>query len=387
MEKSLNLHLNRYPIIPNSLRVSKPVNSPSATVNVGLAGLFHHYYLDSYGKTPPNPDPSLFEHVQFLLPSPDFRFQGSGLGISPAIKRHRSNELGQAFCRWFLHEHLNITYFAHLEALLRRQLHRAFEGFSLKRSSTGDTPDYFCAENVNRVFLAEAKGRYTPISFASIEFAKWRAQFSRVSFLDSAGVPLSIKGHIVATRFATEDGPRIQSGIWAEDPQSPGEISPDFESSSHFGRAIIASHYSNLATKVGQPLLATSLANGVALPEEILIPAVAWRVVAGPLEGVRFIGGYYGAERVRPRSRGADGRIFFDRNDPLRLDQECATFFGIEESIFREVVTFSRSKSNGTFQLSTFEDIDFFYSGFSVLRDGSAIGPIDFFSPEESVVF
>src|SRR5690349_3827841 len=133
MKKLLSLALNKYSVVPHSLRLSPTVNSPTSTVSVDLANLYHHYYLDSFDKAPPSPDPAHFEHVNFLLPTVDFRFQGGGLGIAPAIRRHRSNELGQAFCRWFLHDHLGIIYFAHMEHLLDRQLHRAFDGFRIER--------------------------------------------------------------------------------------------------------------------------------------------------------------------------------------------------------------------------------------------------------------
>jgi len=141
MEKVLKLALNRYPLVPNLLRVDPRVNAPATTISVGLADLYHHYYLDSHGKFPPDPDPVHFEHVQFLLPTKEFRLQGSGLGIAPAIRRHRSNELGQAFCRWFLHDHFNITYFSHLEKILNRQLRRGFNSCRIERDSSGDTPE------------------------------------------------------------------------------------------------------------------------------------------------------------------------------------------------------------------------------------------------------
>ncbi|OAI15774.1 hypothetical protein A1507_13190 [Methylomonas koyamae] len=236
------------------------------------------------------------------------------------------------------------------------------------------------------MFLAEAKGRYSPVSFGNKEFGKWRDQFKRVAFVDSSGVTHSIKGHIVATRFSTENNSgRVMSGIWAEDPESPGERPLNQNSSAELGRAIIAAHYSNIATKIGQPLLASALASGVALPEQLSILGIAWRVVAGPLEGRRFIGGYFSPDGAPASARDSKGRIVFEKPDPLRLDRSSATFVGLEESIFRQVVSLARSEAEAVPQLSRFEQTDFFYSGFSVLRDGSAIGPIEFFSPDENV--
>lgn len=387
MNKTLKLGLNKYSRVPHSLRANPSVNSAAPSIEVDLANLYHHYYLDSFGKAPPSPDPVQFEHVQFLMPSKEFRFQGSGLGISPAIKRHRSNELGQAFCRWFLHDHLNITYFAHVEPLLGRQLHRPFEGFRIDRTGSGDTPDYFCADNVNQVFLAEAKGRYSSISFKNKEFGTWRQQFDRVTVRDSAGNARSVKGHIVATRFATEEKAKVYSGIWAEDPDSPGDRPLEPESSNALARAVIAAHYSSIATKLGQPLLASALASRVPLPQDIRVVAIAWRVVVGPLQGRRFIGGYFCANNPGG-ARGSDGRIIFDRPNPLCLDNPSATFFGVEESIFRQVVGLAREREGAdVHQFKIFEETAPFYSGFSVLRDGSALGSLDFFSPDEPVFF
>ncbi|MCS0609230.1 hypothetical protein NX773_13745 [Massilia solisilvae] len=374
--------LNKYPVIPQSLRAVRHLNSAVTEIRVDLASLYHHYYLDSFGRTPPSPDPAQFEHIQFLLPTKDFRFQGAGLGIAPAIKKHRSNELGQAFCRWFLHEHFNITYFAHMEHVLDRQLHRAFDGCRVERISKGDAPDYFCAESVDRIFLAEAKGRHSPISFKNKEFNSWRQQFERVIFKDASGKPLSIKGHIVATRFITEhDSSKLRSGLWAEDPDSPGEQGDHFDTKPELGRAIITSHYSGIATKLNQPILATSLASGVPLPNEIIIQCVAWKVIVGPLQGKRFIGGYFGGPHGSMLARDAQGRYSFERHDPLRLDSPSVTFFGVEESIFRQVVLMARNGGGSAAQLRPFKPIEFFYSGFSILRDGSALAPAEFFVP------
>jgi hypothetical protein len=58
-----------------------------------------------------------------------------------------------------------------MERVLNRQLHKAFEGH-IERTDKGDAPDYFCAENVQKIFLAEAKGRTTTVSFKSTEFEK-----------------------------------------------------------------------------------------------------------------------------------------------------------------------------------------------------------------------
>src|SRR5262249_28731466 len=76
--------------------------------------------LGTGGHAPPNPDPAHFEHLSFFCPVPHLRLRGEGIGSSLAFRISRSNDLGQAFCRWFLYTHLNITYFAHMHTLLNK---------------------------------------------------------------------------------------------------------------------------------------------------------------------------------------------------------------------------------------------------------------------------
>jgi hypothetical protein len=276
MEKTIALALNRFPTTPHSLRETPHRDIPRAEMTVNLASLYHHYYLDSHGRIPPDPDPAQFEHLQFLMPTREFRVRGDGIGASTSIRRHRSNELGHAFCRWFLHDHLNITYFAHMEHVLGRSLRRAFGNQRLERTSSGDTPDYFCAESVDKIFLAEAKGRHSSISFGNADFATWRAQFGRVTVKDNAGHARNVKGYIVATRFATEAKPATKSTLLAEDPQSPGDGQLNEEERREIGAMVMSAHYAEIALKLAQPILASALANGFVVPEEIQFPVTVW---------------------------------------------------------------------------------------------------------------
>lgn len=106
MDKTIQLELNKYSPIPPSLCDPLGATLSRPDVPVDLAQLYHHYYLDTYGRGPPSPDPAHFEHVRFLTPGIPFRFLGDGLGASTSARRSRSTELGQAFFRWFLHQHL-----------------------------------------------------------------------------------------------------------------------------------------------------------------------------------------------------------------------------------------------------------------------------------------
>jgi hypothetical protein len=307
------------------------------------------------------------------------------MGTSPAIRQHRSNEFGHAFCRWFLYEHLNITYFAHMQRLLNRQLGSAFGKCRIERTAKGDTPDYFCAENVDKIFLSEAKGRHSPISFGSSDFNTWRNQFTRVVVKDRSGVPRSMKGYIVATRFATEAKPSAKSRIFAEDPESPGEGPLGPEESNELGRLTVSAHYAVIAEKLNQSILAAALEGGYAVPDEIQFPVVIWVLQIGPLAGTKFVGGYYPSPDGTLPIRYEDGRIEFRTQDPLRLDLSRGTFFGLEESIFRQVTASVRGTAAIGAGISQFDQTQPFYSGVSILRDGSAIGPVEFFAPVATV--
>jgi hypothetical protein len=379
MNKAIKLFLNKFATIPNSLRPAPKIDVPVAEVDVDSARLYHHYYLDTRGYAPPNPDPARFEHLELLLPCSDFRVRGDGFGVGVAFRQHRSNELGQALCRWFLYEHLNITYFAHMQSVLDQSLHPGFGKMRIERVLRGDAPDYFCAESTSKVFLAEAKGRTTSINFSNSEFEKWRKQFDRVIVKDGSGLPKSVKGYIVATRFVTERNPSLRSTLFAEDPKSPG--GEELGNAPNIGSVILALHYAEIAAKIRQPLLSASLASGVPVPDEIQFPAAVWECQLPILHGMRFVGGYFpGANGVIPL-KFEDNKIALISENPFRLDVADGTFFGVEEKIFKALCAVARRGSEFAHQVPRLADIPFIYSGFSVLRDGSAIGPIQFFRP------
>jgi hypothetical protein len=177
----------------------------------------------------------------------------------------------------------------------------------------------------------------------------------------------------------------VTSSLLAEDPSSPGERSLEGDDAAEIGTAIICSHYSGIAEKLRQPLLAVALATGVALPDELRIMAIAWRVRVGPLEGRRFVGGFFGPTSSGPSLRQTNEGIVVEWLSPMRLDAPFATFFGLEEKIFRQVVDIARKTPHIANQLGTFDETGFFYSGFSALRDGTVLGPSDFFFPEEQL--
>jgi hypothetical protein len=386
MDRTLHLALDKFASVPLSLRIDAATDVAIDQVSVSLARLYHHYYWDNYGMAPPDPGPAHFEYLQFLVPSPEFRIRGKGLGSSPGAKRNRSMELGQAFCRWLLEEHLDTTFVAHISDVIERQLVTPFQSGVLSRKDDGDAPDYLCARGAFDPCLAEAKGRYDAISFGSKDFSKWRKQFSRVEFRNPSGQLESLKGYIVATRFATEDVKSSKTTLFAEDPQSPGDRPINDNARGELADAVMSIHYGRIAQKLAQPILAASLRNGFQVAPEILFPAFVWELQAGPLQGARYVGGYH-PSRDGVRIVSFKDRVQFMRDDPLRLGLGSGTFVGVKESTFERMVARAR---RGRFAEPGFEGLappPFFYSGVSTLRDGSIVGPVEFFRPVEPVVY
>ncbi|PND19521.1 hypothetical protein CN934_22585 [Ensifer sp. MMN_5] len=384
MFKTINIGLNKFPATPPSL--TNATGGVTSSVSVELAQLYHHYYLDCYGRVPPNPDPAHFEHIQLLTTQTEFRVRGDGLGANPATRQHRSNELGQAFFRWFLDQHLDITYFAHMSAALQGRLTGVLNGFRVERTASGDTPDYLCANDANQVFLGEAKGRVDAISFGKKDFQKWRKQFDRVSVTDPDGVLRSVKGYIVASRFARESQPRVKSLLLAEDPATRGQ--PFLDGSPEFRDVVVSLHYASIAQKLDQPLLAAALQALTTVPEEILFQVVVWECLLGPLSGFHFVGGYYQSEPGHsPFVFQSDGQPIPNPHRPLRLDLAKGTFVGLEIDRFK---TIAQAARDGTRVLQNLRALDRFpsvYSGISFLRDGSILGPAEMFRPVSPQTF
>lgn len=146
-------------------------------------------------------------------------------------------------------------------------------------------------------------------------------------------------------------------------------------------------HYSDIAWKLNQPILAEALSLGFITPPEIQFPATVWELQIGPFAGRRYVGGYYPSRDGAIRARVQDGRITFLPEDPFRLDTGHGTFLGLEEIVFKQLVGVARGGPRLAAEISRSEQIFPFYSGLSMLKDGSVLGPLDFFNPVEQIVF
>lgn len=389
VQKTVKLALNAFPTTPSSL-IEPDTGITAARIDVELADLFHQYYNDTYGEAPPSPDPAHFEHVQHLLPCKDFRFKWNGQGINKTAKGHKSNELGQAFCRWFLSEHLDIDYIAHLDEV---RDHGALAQFgdirvSTKPGTEGDAPDYFCATGDNQVCLAEAKGTGHAVGFGTRAFQKWRDQFERVEVRDASGGLVSVKGYVVAMRWAFEgDSTKTFTTLSAEDPQTPGRRSlGERDGDVSLAYATKSLHFAASLRRLRQPLIAAALQSGLQIPPDLLFNATVWKSLWPPIAHLRFVGGYY------PSRFGAtlpyrleDGKLVHTPPDALRLDIASGTFVGIEERTFKMLAATARDGPARIGELRPLERTRAGYSGISLLRDGHVLGPIEFFYPIESI--
>jgi hypothetical protein len=376
VKKTVSFQLNKFPTTPNALRIVPSVDKPAESFEVDLCRLYHHYYTDSWGTRPPNPDHANFEYLRFLSDCSDFRFLGNGAATSSGKKRTMSTDLGQAFCRYFLYEYCGLTYFAHMSNVLNKETHVAFNGLKVKRITDGDVPDYLCARSVSEPYIGEAKGRFSNIDFSNAMFGDWRRQFDRITVSDAGGRNFIVKGYIVATRFATEKTSKVSSKVLAEDPQTRG----DFQVSDNeigLGRGCIALHYARLLSKLGLNLLANSLEHGFVVPDDLRFTLPVWRCLLPPLQNFEFVGGI--AARELPQLVKLPNERYIYSPNILLLSTDSPVFFGIELGIFAALRKVAMGGWSGLEQLREMPDLDFRPSDLAWLRDGSISGRLDYF--------
>lgn len=379
MQRTVAIHLKDVHNVPQSLRADPTANRACLDTEVNLARLFHHYYLDSFPAGPPKPDPSRFEYLELIAPGDWFRFLRHVSEASTVKKRGISIDLGQAFCRWMLHEHFGIRYFAHMSDVLDKDTHAAFEGMKVCRIAKGDVPDYLCARRVDRPLIAEAKGRFDSIGFGTAEFEQWRRQFDRIVVKSRNNLPLRVKGYIVATRFTSEkNSANKRTTVYTEDPETSGEepLRDESESAVHLGRVAAALHYAGIFRKLNLPAIASALELGYALDERLFFQAPEWTCMTQPMQGIHFIGGFYRtAPGVLP-SLNERGWV-----PSFELGSGHAVFVGLASSVATEVVRAARGDWAALDSLEVPNVIGRWSSDFSWLDDGTVIAPVEQFLP------
>jgi hypothetical protein len=376
MQRTVRFHLKDVIPTPNGLRVLPQIDAPSSFAEINLGQLFLQYYFDSYPAGPPNPDPTRFEYLQLIGLSPDFRFLSHVAEASLLKRRALSAEMGQAFCRLILHDHFGIVYFAHMNDVLNKPTHAAFNGMRIERKCKGDIPDYLCARSVDSPCIAEAKGRFSGISFESNEFQTWRDQFGRIRVVDRSKQLRRTKGFIVGTRFVTEaSSPALQTTFYLEDPDTEGEVAlQDF--GLPIGRTTIAMHYGTVLRKLGLLALASALTNGYRLSEQLSIQVPVWTCFAQPFESTQYIGGFY-------RTPGGTGPMLTDHgwSTTLELGSGHAVFIGLQLSTARQIAKAVRGNWEALDALETTLPRGSWSSDFAWLADGTVAAPAEYFLP------
>jgi len=163
----------------------------------------------------------------------------------------------------------------------------------IERVVKGDIPDYLCAKKVTEPLIAEAKGRFSAISFSSTAFNEWRQQFTRIRVVDRAKRLRSAKGYIVATRFVTgANSSKTLAATYIEDPVTEGEPLST-EQQSALGRSVIAMHYSRVFSKLDLTLFSSALSMGFALTRELTFQVPIWVCMTPAFQGKKYLGGYY----------------------------------------------------------------------------------------------
>ena len=361
---------------PSSLRSDPRIDQPVTETSINLGQLFQHYYFDSYGRSAPSINPSRFEYLELVSAQPNFSFHGHIRKASQVKRRGLITELGQAFCRWMLHEHFGIYYFAHLEDVIGKSTHAAFDGLCISRATSGDIPDYLCATNVSRPMLAEAKGRSSSIGFHMAMFQTWREQFTRIRVSNRRRGNISLKGYIVATSFVTDQQPTSRrTTVFTEDPETAGEP-PDERSLSALGRGVTSLHYARVLRKLDLLAPAASLDNGFTLAEELRFRMQVWECLVPPLKGIRFVGGFY----------VTDGGSFPEWRDGAwsispALGRAHAVFVGLKLGVAQGVMRAARGDWNRLSDLPQLEPEGIWSSEVSWLRDGTVMAPLEYFVP------
>lgn len=379
MNRTIDFHLNNVNPVPTSLRANPQTNIPAPSTEINLGQLFLHKYFDEMPIGAPSPDPSSFEYLQYVSPANDFRFHSYLAQASLVKRREISLSMGQAFCRLMLSNHFGIIHFAHMNDVLGKAAHPAFGGMRIERILKEDVPDYLCGDDSN-AFLAEAKGRFSAIKFASAAFNNWRAQFTRVRVVDSQNVPRSTKGYIVATKLVTDANPGTQrAAAFIEDPATEGEPIGRGQNQ-QLARGAKAIHYSRILQKLQLTPLASALNLGYALTQQLTFEVPVWTCTTPPFAGTTYIGGFY-------RTGTGHGPILTEKGWQLSLElgTSHAVFVGLQSNVALRIASAARGEWNALDEIRPVGAEGLWSSDFAWLPDGSVAAPVLNFLPTGGV--
>lgn len=363
--KTIMLGIDKFEFPPTKLL---NYSSTPKEIHIDVKDLFHHYWLVKYGKGQSHQGP--YEYEEFLANCNDWRFKESGIGIDKESKRNVSNELGKAFARWFLYNYENLTYFSPFEYSFNKTYP---DGSFWEKKTEGDLPDFICGTHDYDIRLAEAKGRYSSVSFTNKEFSSFRAQIQRVVLKNSSKKLVSVKGYISACQWATEDTSRTKTKLLIEDPDTDGEFPPERTYSPYIGLRMISGHYVSVLERLMLNSHAEALKYDYRIAERIGHTMAVWEIAVGPMRGKRFVGGLiYDSDSIFPYDY-YDYRYRHGRSSLIL--RKPSTIFALEEKIFRQVIY---ACINGIDAVEYFQQIDIpleVDSGISIHRDGTLIAP------------
>ncbi len=384
MKRTISLSLNKFAEIPDSLRAG---STTLKTISFDTKKLFHHYYIAKFGDS--LEPPGSYEYERYLTDSNDWRFAGEGIGRDKEARRNASNELGKGFARWFHSEHLGFAYFCPLEDLIDIQNP---DGSTWKRAAEGDLPDYVAGKDEHNVNLLEAKGRHTSTGFKTKAFEEFRNQIKRAKLVDSKGASLAVKGFISVARWATEKTPNVRSQLLVEDPWSEGRrLEPDEHFPEEVGRAMVLGHYAPIFNILQLPLHADAIRARRVISESLRIRRTIWRCNSGALENRRFVGGIPLYDRtfhpLPPWIHYINEIAILLRGRARRFLVPPQLFFGVEEVVFRIVTQALRRRSQERNQVPPPVNVPDELGVLSLLRDGTVIGPEDYFEPVDELEF
>lgn len=383
MIKTIGFDPHNFHPLPNTL--CQPGTAvPLDDIDVDIDQLCHHLFLDSHGSVP-TVNPAVAYLLALLSNSSAFEFAGAGPGTHREIRITESNKYGKAFCRWFLYTHCGMTYFGHMDDVLRHGLPHPFNSWGITRVKGGDTPDYVCANSTSTVSLGEAKGRQTAVTWATSKgpFVAWRKQLKQLVITNPAGTIVTLKGYITAAVMRNQSHKKLQSELIVEDPETSGERAINDDEGKELRLAVMAHHYSDILERLAQPVHAAFLRSGLLFRNEINRQALVWDCLVPSLHGKQFVGGFVPPIDLPPL--GWYPLLFHAEGQPhlfanANLNRPRFTFFGLDKDVFQTLLNAVR---DGAAKLAAVDEqiVPATPEAVSYLRDGTLICSLDYMSP------
>jgi hypothetical protein len=376
MKKQIEYALTNFETIPSSLSESN-----SGQLTVPMRSVCHQVYIDWLGSRVPRPNPIFLELSRFLTNSPELRFTKNGLGRTVEARRAQSTKYGKGFCRWFLSRYCGITHFADIGTIMNYSQNHKYRNVKVSRSSSGDLPDYLCADFNNKsIYLGEAKGvQSRELAFGNADFKKWQKQFQRLDVTGPSGKSLRLKGFIVATQFGKR-GVSWKSKIFCEDPWTKGE-NPTQNDIPNLLDVVVLNHYVNVLNKMILTPEADAILNWYTVGRD-KIKIGKYELIAGHSPGVEFYGSItsFGGTIHEEYSflmalRGYLGIELQKRYFNQTYPSVHSVFFGVECETLKSIVNQARmspeKRSTGEIKIRKFEYDQLDTDLFSYAADGT----------------